>query len=87
LPMAVTSAPLAHHAGRGATMSKRRLIQLSINRAEAMALVVGLSEYLYLREEGDLSEVLDELELTDADEPLSAGEAADLLARLEAHLG
>ena len=68
-------------------MGKRRRLRLSINRAEAMALVVALSEYLYLQEEGHLSEVLDELELADADEPLSAAEAADLKARLESLLG
>ena len=64
-------------------MAKQRSFQVTISEADAFTLVVALSEYLYLREEGNFDELMEELGLEDEEGLLSALEAADLQARLE----
>jgi hypothetical protein len=63
-------------------MREQRTLRLTLNKSEAIALIVALSEYIYLVEEGDLRGAMLEADLED-DPPLSDRDAGRLKVRLE----
>jgi hypothetical protein len=68
-------------------MAAEQRFKLTITREEASTLLIALSEYLYLAEEGDIGAVLEELDHDDEDdELLDAAGASALAARIEALL-
>lgn len=61
-------------------------LNVNLTRQEVIALTIALSEYVYLLEEGNLDEAIDEAEEASESPILTAPDAAELKARLEAML-
>jgi hypothetical protein len=60
---------------------KTSKLKIFVTREELAAIIIGLHEYLYLAEEGNLREALNEMDANLA-EPASAAQTSDLLDRL-----
>lgn len=61
-------------------------LRLALTRAEALALFLGLREYIYFVEEGNIREVLDEAEIAPDEPLLSAAKAVALERQLSEFL-
>jgi hypothetical protein len=67
-------------------MAKFQSLQVMLTKAEVAALIMAITEYIYLIEEGDVEELMEEMEVARTDAPLTADEACNLKAQLEALL-
>jgi hypothetical protein len=59
-----------------------RRFWVSLTEAEVVAMMVALSEYIYLLEEGDVTEAMEESDLSGSSALLTALEAHELKKRL-----